>query len=161
MRRSLSLLLLGFVVVTMCLMVSLPSAVRAQIALPLGDHLACVKIKDTGSPKRSYSVDLLLGGGQFGFPYTGCLVKTPARMACFSAIRTFTNPSIAFSGPTTTNSGFFCYKAKCPKNVVAPLPTGKDPFGPHAGATAAPSGPTMICGPALSPSGAFLDATDL
>jgi hypothetical protein len=143
---------------TGCLtLASLSSSVRAQIAFPFGDHLACVKIKDVGEPKGSYAVDLLLGGGNLGFPYQGCIVKTPARVACFSAIRTFISPAPAFSGPAPTNSGFFCYRAKCPKPAVAPLPIGVDPFGPHPSPTAAPSGPTLICGPALSPSGAFLD----
>lgn len=143
-----------------CLSLMHPPAGHAQIAFPLGDHLACVKIKDTTQRRGSYSVDLLLGGGDVGYPYPGCVVKTPAKLACFSAIRTFMSPSPVYAGHGLTNAGFFCYRAKCPKNVIAPLPTGKDPFGQHVIVAAAPAGPSIVCAAALSPSGAFLDAVD-
>jgi hypothetical protein len=134
-----------------------PAPSRAQLAFPLGSFTSCVKVREGAPAIRSHKVDLGLGSGGFFYPYQGCIVKMPAKLACFSTVMTFSQPGVSAT-PTPVNQGFYCYKLKCPPTgAPAPSADGKDAFDNHVVALS-PRGPQMLCAPAASPSGAFLDS---
>src|SRR5262245_53633749 len=116
---------------------TLPALASAQ---PVQDHLKCYKVKDSRA-KASYTADL---GGLVSEP--GCLIKVPGTMLCVEATKTNVNPP----PPDGTDNGrpagrFLCYKLKCPKPVLTPLPW-HDQFG---ATTLTPTVPKMLCAPEI------------
>jgi hypothetical protein len=107
---------------------------RAQVP----DHLECFKVKDPQA-KATYvaNVDGLVA-------HAGCTIKAPAIMACVPAVKTITMGTPPGIGATGTPNAFGCYKLKCPKAALPPLPLD-DQFGSR---TVTPSPPKMICAPA-------------
>ena len=105
------------------------------------DHLACFKVEDSQA-KGKYTADIA------GLVLErGCVVKLPAKMACFPATKSNVTPTPPGGGATGTPNAFLCYKVKCPK---ATLPTlaGEDQFGSR---TVTPSAAKLLCAPLAGP----------
>jgi hypothetical protein len=88
------------------------------------DHLVCHKISDP-LPERSYSADL--GSIQAG-PETGCLIKVPAKLACFPSFKLGVDPPPPGAPDGPNQVAVLCYKLKCPKNSPPVFPM-RDQFG--------------------------------
>jgi len=121
----------------------------------LYDHIACVKVSD-GAAKATYTADI---GSPFGGS-TGCVIKVPAKVLCYSAVKQNVTPPPPGGGPSNdlgVTRKFLCYKAKCPNFLVGSLPASvTDQFGVHPISGKPTKAFKMFCAPA-SPSGAFLD----
>jgi hypothetical protein len=126
-----------------------------------GDHIKCYKVKDkvAGSPlKNKWTADLLSNVSP-SLDEFGCTISTPASLCCAPVDKVGIAPNpppVGFSaGP---QNKFCCYKVKCP---VGPGTLGvsfADQFGTRT--LTIPKKPTYVCAPA-SPSGAFIDSSDL
>src|SRR5215472_16072999 len=118
-------------------------------------HIACVKVSDAAA-KAIYTADI---GSPFGGS-TGCVIKVPAKVLCYSAVKQNVTPTPPGGGPSDdlgVNRKFLCYKAKCPNFLVGTLPASvTDQFGVHPLSGKPTKAFKMFCAPA-SPSGAFLD----
>jgi hypothetical protein len=114
---------------------------------PIGDHLACAQFKEMNASRASSTLNL----GAASFIAHGCVVKRPPVLACESATTANINPTPPGGGPNGLTTGFFCYKAKCPRSTE--YVAGTDQFGHHGGQR---YNVKLLCAPA-SPSGAFLD----
>jgi len=101
------------------------------------DHLKCYKVRDPQAP-ASYTADL---GGVIAEP--GCTIKVPATMACVPATKTNVQPPPPGGGATGTPNAFGCYKIKCPKATLPPIPLN-DQFGSRS---VTPSVPKLLCAP--------------
>ena len=128
-----------------------------------GDHLKCYKVKDkvTGSPlKAKYTVDLPSNLSPL-LDESGCTVAVPAKMCCAPVDKVPTAPSPpppdGTPHPQPAAGKFCCYKVKCPKLPVPGTASFDDQFGIR---TLTLSNASFLCAPA-SPSGAFLDSSDL
>jgi len=105
------------------------------------DHLKCYNIKDPQA-KTTYTADL---NGLA--PGPGCVIKMPAKLACVPSTKTNVQPPPPGGGGTGTPNSFFCYKVKCPKAVLPPLP-GADQFGSR---TVTPGAAKLLCAPVQGP----------
>lgn len=132
------------------LAVTSPGVAKAQttgFGIPFGDHLVCVKIKDS-APKGSHTLNTNTFVGS-----NSCKIKLPAKFACISTTKSDVIPTPSGGGPTTLVAGFVCYNVKC----AAPFDQSDfavdDQFGVRG---IVPKKAKLFCAPS-SPSGAFLD----
>ena len=105
------------------------------------DHLACFKVTDTQA-KGKYVADIAGLGRE-----SRCVVKLPAKMACFPTTKSNVTPTPPGGGATGTPNAFFCYKVKCPKTTLPTL-AGEDQFGSR---TVTPSAAKLVCAPVAGP----------
>jgi hypothetical protein len=101
------------------------------------DHLKCFKVKDP-LPKTTYAANL---SGLVTQP--GCVIRTPARLACVAAAKTNITPTPPGGGGTGRPNAFLCYKMKCPKARL-PLLLARDQFGTRA---VEPKVADIVCAP--------------
>ncbi|HYC57015.1 MAG TPA: hypothetical protein VEL28_18925 [Candidatus Binatia bacterium] len=95
-----------------------PASASAQAAP--SDHLKCYKIKDT---KMFKSAEANLQAQTEDFGLQNCLIKPKAKSYCVPVQKTVTNLQdghpVELGGADQTG-GRICYKAKCPKQEIAP-----------------------------------------
>jgi len=90
-------------------------AVLAALSLPaygqpVGDHVACYKVKDSAG-RTKYNVTLSSDSGT-----QDCLVRIPAKYACLPTTKSNVTPTPPGGGPVTSAAGsFLCYRLKCPQ----------------------------------------------
>ena len=105
------------------------------------DHLGCFTVKDSQA-KGKYTADIAGLGLEHG-----CVVKVPAKMACFPATKSNVAPAPPGGGGTGTPNAFLCYKVKCPKTTLPTL-AGEDQFGNR---TVTPTAAKLVCAPLAGP----------
>jgi hypothetical protein len=106
-------------------------------AAAVADHLKCYKMKDP-LPKGQYTADLT------GLvPEPGCTINVPGRLLCVGSEKTNVTPSPPGAPAGAPAGRFVCYKAKCPKSLLAAV-TISDQFGTRA---VQPSAPKLVCAP--------------
>ncbi len=113
----------------------LVSPAGAEVA----DHLKCYKIRDS-APKVSYTADL---GGLTS--EAGCRIKVPGKMLCVETAKSNLNPPAPVPGSGGATGRFLCYKLKCPKVALAPVPWS-DQFGVRS---VTPIGAKFLCAPEI------------
>jgi hypothetical protein len=113
-------------------------------------HTKCYAIKDPAA-KAVYTLNSTAAPEA---AQNGCRLQVPAKMLCLATTKTNVSPVPPGGGPTTnvTTAKSLCYKVKCPKTALTPVPV-VDQFGSR---TVTPKVARLLCAPA-SPSGAFLD----
>jgi hypothetical protein len=106
-------------------------------------HRKCYKIKDPAT-KATYTLDLAAAPEP---AEVGCILRAPAKLLCLVSTKTNVTPPPSGGGPPTTTTGakLLCYKIKCPKASLVPVPV-EDQFG---GRTVTPGAAKMLCVPAL------------
>jgi len=126
-------------------------------AAPVGaqaNHLKCYAIRDqiAGPVPRTADLTGLA-------PEPGCKIKGKAAQLCVATTKTNVSPPAPGGGPNPSSPAqrYLCYRARCPKPPVLPLPGVPvvDQFGTR---TVLPRRALTLCAPA-SPSGAFIDAS--
>jgi len=134
--------------VALALIAILPPPGRASSA---PDHLACYKVKDPAA-KATYLATVSGLAVQ-----AGCKVRVPAAMACTPASKTNVSPVPPGGGGVGKPNGFTCYKVKCPKAVLSPLPL-QDQFGTRS---VTPTKTLLLCAPDAGPADGGFPATGL
>lgn len=131
-------MVLALLVVAFASLPALP--VHAQIP----DHLKCYKVKDALG-RATYTADL---GASSPLPAdSGCVVKTPGKLLCVDTTKTNVNPPPPGAAPGNTAHRFLCYKVKCPKGALPPVPW-TDQFGTRM---LQPVAPNLLCAPEPAP----------
>ena len=118
--------------------VTLAPSARAQVA----DHLKCYSAKDP-AVKALYTADL-----QGLVPEPGCQIKVPAKLVCVPTPKTNIQPTPP--NPTIVGSVatmMVCYKVKCAKAVLPPVPVA-DQFGTR---TLTANAAKLLCAPVPVP----------
>jgi hypothetical protein len=120
-----------------------PALALAQVP----DHLKCYKVKDP-LEKAKYTADL---GGLT--PEPGCMIKAPAIQYCVETTKTNVVPSPPGAPAGPPAGRFVCYKVKCDKSALAPVPV-VDQFGARDLELKAPKilcAPVITCPPTVPP----------